>query len=82
MCLAAGESVALVTTIGSAQAIVQTIAKETEQILERMLLSPSFYGWFPGIPFGEVSFRTPPSRRIPRLARSVSSTTQTTYLDL
>jgi enoyl-[acyl-carrier protein] reductase II len=35
MCLAAGESAALVTTIGSAQAIVQTIAQEAEQILEQ-----------------------------------------------
>ena len=35
MCLAAGESAALVTTIGSAQAVVQTIAKEAEQILEQ-----------------------------------------------
>src|SRR5262249_50781527 len=35
MCLAAGESAALVTTIGSALAIVQTIAKEAEQILEQ-----------------------------------------------
>src|SRR5499427_8542043 len=35
MCLAAGESAALVTTIGSATEIVQTIAKEAEQILEQ-----------------------------------------------
>src|SRR5215472_9291501 len=35
MCLAAGESAALVTTIGSAQAIVQTIAREAQQILEK-----------------------------------------------
>jgi hypothetical protein len=35
MCLAAGESAALVTTIGPAQAIVQTIAQEAEQILEQ-----------------------------------------------
>ncbi len=35
MCLAAGESAALVTTIGPAQAIVQMIAQEAEQILER-----------------------------------------------
>jgi hypothetical protein len=35
MCLAAGESAALVTRIGSAQAIVQTIAQEAEQILEQ-----------------------------------------------
>jgi hypothetical protein len=35
MCLAAGESAALVNTIGSAPAIVQTIAKEAEQILEQ-----------------------------------------------
>jgi enoyl-[acyl-carrier protein] reductase II len=35
MCLAAGESAALVNTIDSAQAIVQTIAKEAEQILEQ-----------------------------------------------
>jgi NAD(P)H-dependent flavin oxidoreductase YrpB (nitropropane dioxygenase family) len=35
MCLAAGESASLVTKIGSAQAIVQTIAKEAEQILEQ-----------------------------------------------
>ena len=35
MCLAAGESAALVTTIGPAQAVVQMIAKEAEQILER-----------------------------------------------
>jgi hypothetical protein len=35
MCLAAGESVALVNTIGSAPAIVQTIANEAEQILEQ-----------------------------------------------
>ena len=35
MCLAAGECAALVTTIGSAQAIVQTIAQEAEQILEQ-----------------------------------------------
>jgi enoyl-[acyl-carrier protein] reductase II len=35
MCLAAGESAALVTTIGSAPAIVQTIAKESEQILKQ-----------------------------------------------
>jgi hypothetical protein len=34
MCLAAGESAALVTTIGAAQAVVQTIAKKAEQILE------------------------------------------------
>ena len=35
MCLAAGESAALVTTIGSASDIVQTIGKEAEQILEQ-----------------------------------------------
>ena len=35
MCLAAGESAALVTTVGSASAIVRTIAKEAEQILEQ-----------------------------------------------
>jgi NAD(P)-dependent dehydrogenase (short-subunit alcohol dehydrogenase family) len=35
MCLAAGESAALVTTIGTARAVVQMIAKEAEQILER-----------------------------------------------
>jgi enoyl-[acyl-carrier protein] reductase II len=35
MCLAAGESAALVTTTGPAQAVVQMIAKEAEQILER-----------------------------------------------
>jgi enoyl-[acyl-carrier protein] reductase II len=35
MCLAAGESAALVTTIGSAQTVVQTIAQEAEQILEQ-----------------------------------------------
>jgi enoyl-[acyl-carrier protein] reductase II len=35
MCLAAGESAALVTTIGPARAVVQMIAKEAEQILER-----------------------------------------------
>jgi hypothetical protein len=34
MCLAAGESAALVTSIGSAEAVVQTIVKEAEQILE------------------------------------------------
>ena len=35
MCLAAGESAALVRTIGPAQAIVRMIAREAEQILER-----------------------------------------------
>src|SRR5262249_6430917 len=35
MCLAAGESAALVTAISPAQAVVQMIAKEAEQILER-----------------------------------------------
>src|SRR5215813_11335869 len=35
MCLAAGESAALVTTIGSAAAIVKAIAREAEQILEQ-----------------------------------------------
>jgi enoyl-[acyl-carrier protein] reductase II len=39
MCLAAGESAALVTTIGSALAIVQTIAKEAEQILEQQSIA-------------------------------------------
>ena len=43
MCLAAGESTALVTTIGPAQAIVQMIAQEAEQILEqqRTAVTPS-----------------------------------------
>jgi len=35
MCLAAGESAALVTTIGLAKTIVQTMAQEAEQILEQ-----------------------------------------------
>jgi len=35
MCLAAGESAALVNTIGSARDVVQAIAKEAEQILEQ-----------------------------------------------
>src|SRR5215831_14700205 len=37
MCLAAGESAALVTTIDSAPAIVQTIVKEAKHILEQHL---------------------------------------------
>jgi len=36
MCLASGESATLVTTIGSAQAIVQKVAQEAEQILEQL----------------------------------------------
>jgi hypothetical protein len=39
VCLAAGESAALVSTIGAAQAVVQTIAKEAEQILEQLRAS-------------------------------------------
>ena len=35
MCLAAGESAALVTTISSAKDIVKAITKEAEQILEQ-----------------------------------------------
>ena len=35
MCLAAGESAALVTTIGAAQVVVKTIVQEAEQILEQ-----------------------------------------------
>jgi NAD(P)H-dependent flavin oxidoreductase YrpB (nitropropane dioxygenase family) len=39
MCLAAGESAALVTTIEAAQAVVQTIGREAEQILEQQRTS-------------------------------------------
>ena len=35
MCLAAGESAALVTTIGSTQAIVQTMAKKRSRVFEQ-----------------------------------------------